>query len=459
MPRLLWMWSIVCHGVPSEKIFLSYFSMLERKYEGKIKYFTFRDKKIGWGINGKVVLSLKNKKTKSVKLWQSGSSYLYYFIKGWLYRENCYRCKYAGKNRPGDITLGDYWGIEKQHPEYLNGADNTFYNNKRITQFAYRNAKLIACGEMVKKNLVDYFDFNASQVTVIHNAIEKFDDEVVVDKTLKKLKEDGFYLVGNVGRFAEQKGMEYFIKSYPMIKKKTDRIKYILIGDGVDREKLKSLVNQLAEGNTELLVSSLKRSMKITGLVCGLLIAGFFSYGTPFLRLWLTDSQNISLIFKISMIVLFSDIVIGVVNPLYYVYTLTNKLRLPCYITLAMGTANIIGMYVLIKYTSLGEYAVVLTTMVLNLIHLIDAPIYSAYCLKIKISTFYPVILRHLIACVVNVILIRVLAGVLPYPSSWLILCVDCLIVGVCALLVEFIVLFDRNEISEFARKVKNKIA
>lgn len=214
-----------------------------------------------------------------------------------------------------------------------------------------------------------------------------------------------------------------------------------------------------AEGNTELLVSSLKRSMKITGLVCGLLIAGFFSYGTPFLRLWLTDSQNISLIFKISMIVLFSDIVIGVVNPLYYVYTLTNKLRLPCYITLAMGTANVIGMYVLIKYTSLGEYAVVLTTMVLNLIHLIDAPIYSAYCLKIKISTFYPVILRHLIACVVNVILIRVLAGVLPYPSSWLILCVDCLIVGVCALLVEFIVLFDRNEISEFARKVKNKIA
>lgn len=100
--------------------------------------------------------------------------------------------------------------------------------------------------ETIDKKLNAYrVQDNASQVTVIHNAIEKFDDEVVVDKTLKKLKEDGFYLVGNVGRFAEQKGMEYFIKSYPMIKKKTDRIKYILIGDGVDREKLKSLVNQL----------------------------------------------------------------------------------------------------------------------------------------------------------------------------------------------------------------------
>lgn len=97
--------------------------------------------------------------------------------------------------------------VKKRHNFILiNTSHNTFYNNKRITQFAYRNAKLIACGEMVKKNLVDYFGFNASQVTVIHNAIEKFDDEVVVDKTLKKLKEDGFYLVGNVGRFAEQKG-------------------------------------------------------------------------------------------------------------------------------------------------------------------------------------------------------------------------------------------------------------
>ena len=43
----------------------------------------------------------------------------------------------------------------------------------------------------------------------------------------------------------DDKYMEYFIKSYPLIKKKTDRIKYILIGDGVDREKLESLVNQL----------------------------------------------------------------------------------------------------------------------------------------------------------------------------------------------------------------------
>ena len=111
---------IICHGVPSEKIFLSYLHSLEKKHKGIIESFTFRDKEIGWGINGRAVFNIENQK-HSIKLWQSGSSYLYYFIKGWLYRENCYKCKYAGKNRPADITLGDYWGIEKQHPEYLDG--------------------------------------------------------------------------------------------------------------------------------------------------------------------------------------------------------------------------------------------------------------------------------------------------------------------------------------------------
>lgn len=110
---------IICHGVPSEKIFQSYLNFIEDKYESKLTYFTFRDKNIGWGINGKAVFENQVGKKKKVTLWQSGSSYLFYFIKGWIYRESCYRCKYAGAHRHGDITLGDYWGIEKQHPEFL----------------------------------------------------------------------------------------------------------------------------------------------------------------------------------------------------------------------------------------------------------------------------------------------------------------------------------------------------
>ena len=116
---------IICHGVPSNQMLLAYLKHMEQEEHGEVVSFTFRDKKIGWGINGSVDL-MSNGKIKHKKLWQSASSYLYYFSKGWVYRENCYRCKYACSHRPADLTIGDYWGIEKVHPEYLkNGWDES----------------------------------------------------------------------------------------------------------------------------------------------------------------------------------------------------------------------------------------------------------------------------------------------------------------------------------------------
>lgn len=102
---------LICHGVPNRRMLQDYL-----KTFGEVEYFTFRDKSLGWGINGKVVI--KGNK-RSQKLWQSASPYLYYFTQGLIYRDSCYKCKYTCKHRPADITLGDYWGIEKQHPEYL----------------------------------------------------------------------------------------------------------------------------------------------------------------------------------------------------------------------------------------------------------------------------------------------------------------------------------------------------
>lgn len=55
---------IICHGVPSEKIFQSYLQFMEGKYGGGLTYFTFRDKNIGWGINGKAIFEDKTGKRK-----------------------------------------------------------------------------------------------------------------------------------------------------------------------------------------------------------------------------------------------------------------------------------------------------------------------------------------------------------------------------------------------------------
>ena len=110
---------LICHGVPNNRMFRDYINYLQQKEKGIVADFTFRDKSIGWGKNGSVVIETDNGKRYKKKLWESNSSYPYYFAESLINRENCAACKYACENRPGDITLGDYWGIEKAHPKYL----------------------------------------------------------------------------------------------------------------------------------------------------------------------------------------------------------------------------------------------------------------------------------------------------------------------------------------------------
>jgi coenzyme F420-reducing hydrogenase beta subunit len=104
---------LICHGVPSPKLFQKYIKWLETKNRGVILYYNFRDKSSGWGLGYKT-----KTKTKIITKSAALDPYYYHFLKGDIYRECCYRCNYCTRDRVGDITIGDYWGIEKEHPEF-----------------------------------------------------------------------------------------------------------------------------------------------------------------------------------------------------------------------------------------------------------------------------------------------------------------------------------------------------
>ncbi|AWK53058.1 coenzyme F420 hydrogenase [Clostridium beijerinckii] len=110
---------IICHGVPNIKFFQGYIKHLEKKLKGKIIKYKFRDKKKGWGLSGKVVYKTEVGKVKEKLIPCNVSSYYSFFLSADIYRENCYSCKYSSSHRPGDITIGDYWGVQKEHPEIM----------------------------------------------------------------------------------------------------------------------------------------------------------------------------------------------------------------------------------------------------------------------------------------------------------------------------------------------------
>ena len=72
---------LICHGVPSIKLFKSYIHWLELKYGEPITDYNFRDKSAGWGLNCKIKTKTKVR-VKSCTI----DPYYYHFLKGDTYR-------------------------------------------------------------------------------------------------------------------------------------------------------------------------------------------------------------------------------------------------------------------------------------------------------------------------------------------------------------------------------------
>ena len=127
-------------------------------------------------------------------------------------------------------------------------AHNTFNNKKKLTRLAYRNTKLIAVGEEVKKNLVDYYNIPINQVVVIHNAVKPFNENLKIIHQLEMERKKGYVLIGNIGRLSEQKGMSYFIDAAERTIKAHSKVKFYIVGDG---ELRKELINKVRKKHLE----------------------------------------------------------------------------------------------------------------------------------------------------------------------------------------------------------------
>lgn len=174
-----------------------------------------------------------------------------------------------------------------------------------------------------------------------------------------------------------------------------------------------------SEKNNEKLIKDLKISMICSGLFSNLAFAGFVGLGIEYYQLWI-PSQDINLIWILTIITIFGSIIEGAVYPLYYIYTLTIKNKIPCIVTIIGGIANVIGMYLLIKYTNLGIYAVVITTaVIMTIINFIFNPLYMTKCLNVSKKTFYPYLFKHSLSCSIMIIVFY-LIGKMNFRISWI---------------------------------------
>ncbi|HAT4209925.1 TPA: 4Fe-4S dicluster domain-containing protein [Clostridium perfringens] len=144
---------IICHGVPNSKFFKDYISELEKRLKGTVTNFRFRDKSNGWGLLGAVDYLSNNGSKKTKLINAETSSYFKLFLESSTYRESCYNCKYTNSSRPADLTLGDFWGIQTEHPNYLKENGGILDLKKGISCILVNNSKGINLIEKYGKEI------------------------------------------------------------------------------------------------------------------------------------------------------------------------------------------------------------------------------------------------------------------------------------------------------------------
>ena len=98
---LLFTLDLVCHGAPSQGVFDSYLSKLQKK-------LALTDK----NIEGFRLLSL------------SENAYMEAFFKGITFRESCFNCQYCNTQRIGTFTIADFWGIGRHGAKFLKNVSS-----------------------------------------------------------------------------------------------------------------------------------------------------------------------------------------------------------------------------------------------------------------------------------------------------------------------------------------------
>lgn len=133
---------LACHGVPSPKLFDKYIKELESKNNDKLINYDFRDKSTGWDTYSNTMIF----KNKNITELQKDNEYMKLFLSDIALRKSCFNCDFKLGNKYSDITLCDYWGVQKYYPD--------MYNKKGVSAIIINTQKGNEIIEKIKDKLI-----------------------------------------------------------------------------------------------------------------------------------------------------------------------------------------------------------------------------------------------------------------------------------------------------------------
>ncbi len=183
---------IICHGVPSPKVFQKYLKELD--LGGQVTDVNFRNKRNGWGYNSTVTVTT----TETCEHFEAKTNpYMKAFLSNLCLRNSCGHCQFNKLPRQGDLTIGDFWQIDHCNPAYNDkkGTSAILVNSEKGKKALKQSVKGF---RLLKKVGLEYAVAGNATIdgsSIVHHNRKKFFDnldKMTLEDNLKNCQEEHF---------------------------------------------------------------------------------------------------------------------------------------------------------------------------------------------------------------------------------------------------------------------------
>ena len=176
----------ICHGVPSPMIWKRYIEekRSENNKQKQIRSIYFRNKDTGWKIFSLKIIFDKSIYINNLK----NDLYMKGFLQNLYLRQSCYNCKFKQINRVSDITVADFWGIDKIIPKMDDdkGISLVVLHNKKGENLFNKVKNKLIFNEVKLENSIQY---NKAMISSVKDNEKRKDffREAIQSKNITKL--------------------------------------------------------------------------------------------------------------------------------------------------------------------------------------------------------------------------------------------------------------------------------
>lgn len=211
---------------------------------------------------------------------------------------------------------------------------------------------------------------------------------------------------------------------------------------------------KFASGNRKELLKEIKKAQKIVGTIGCVVIAVFLALSQEFFSLW-TPDENSKYLSILTLSTIVPHFLISCTWSLTNLNIVMNKVKIPAVFTLFCGVANILLAFLAYKIFNVGLISLPLISSVLQIIWIgVFMPIYVSLNLKVRLSTFYPPILRGVFCSIIIVIFISIFKNMFNI-NSWISLFTFGSISGVLSLVFMLCVMLGPKTIVDQIKKLE----